>query len=152
VLGFLSPLASDALGTATDTDPALATSLSDEAAAFREQAEQIMTEAFETGAVVLGRAGAAAFRKRPDILRVRLYGPEKARLARAADYEQIDLATARQRMREVDSARDQYVRRLYRVSVDDPALFQLQIDTTAVPLATCADLIVMAYQALVSTR
>ena len=51
-------------------------------------------------------------------------------------------------VRNFDQARDQYVRRLYRISVDDPEVFQLQIDSTAIPLEACADIIVAAYRAL----
>jgi hypothetical protein len=53
---------------------------------------------------------------------------------------------------EVDRARAQYVRRLYGVSIDDPGLFDLQIDSTDLLLGACADLIVSAYRALDRTR
>ncbi len=91
--------------------------------------------AFATGAVVLGRAGAAAFRDAPDILRVRLFGPAQARAARAGGRPEPRPG----RRAEADSsrsthARDQYVRRLYRISVDDPSVFTLQtrLDRAAV--------------------
>jgi cytidylate kinase len=47
----------------------------------------------------------------------------------------------------VDRARAQYVRRLYRADIDDPDLFHLQIDSTALPLEACAGLIASAYRA-----
>jgi cytidylate kinase len=146
-LSLLVPLAGGVLGAGTDAAPPDAAPLADDAAAFREQAERIMRNAMAAGAVILGRAGAAAFRDDPDVLRVRLFGPVEARIAQAARVTGIDTATARQRQPEVDQAREQYVRRLYRVSVDDPALFHLQFDSTALPLDTCAELIVRAYQA-----
>jgi cytidylate kinase len=149
LLAFMSPLASDALGAA-DADPALIASLDDAAASFREEAERIMGTALLTGAVVLGRAGAAAFRDSPQVLRVRLFGSTAGRLARATEMGNIDRDTAMRRMQQVDHARDQYVRRLYRVSVDDPDLFHVQLDTTVLPLAACADLIVTAYDALLA--
>ena len=119
----------------------------DDAAFFREQAEAIMREALSTGAVILGRGGGAAFQPEPDVLRVRLFGPAEARIAQAARIENVDASTARQRQPEVDRARAQYVRRLYNVDIDDPSLYQLQIDSTALPLDTCAGLIVAAYTA-----
>ena len=61
----------------------------------------------------------------------------------------IDLATALKQLKQVDHARDQYVRRLYRISVDDPEVFHLQIDSTAIPLEGCVDVIVTAYRALI---
>ena len=58
----------------------------------------------------------------------------------------MDEPTARRRLPEVDRARAQYVRRLYRADIDDPELFHLQIDSTVVPLEVCAGVIVTAYR------
>jgi cytidylate kinase len=148
-LAVLSPLAGGVLCAGTDAaPPAAAVPPPDDAVFFREQAEAIMVAALKTGAVVLGRAGAAAFGDKPDVLRVRLFGPPEARIVQASRIENIDLPTARSRLPEVDRARAQYVRRLYGVSIDDPALFQLQIDSTMLPLDACAEVIVTAYRAL----
>jgi len=148
-LALLKPLAGGVLGAGTDCAPPEAIPPPDEAAFFRAQAEAIMTDALSSGAVILGRAGGAAFHARPDVLRVRLFGLPEARIAQAARIEDVDAATARQRLPEVDRARAQYVRRLYNVDMDDPALYQLQLDSTAVPLDACADLIAAAYTALI---
>jgi cytidylate kinase len=134
------------LGAGTDCAPPEAFPPPDDAAVFREQAEAIMRTALTTGAVILGRAGGAAFRAEPGVLRVRLFGPEGARVAQAARIEDVDADTARQRLPEVDRARAQYVRRLYGLDIDDPDLYQLQIDTTAVPLDVSVGLIVAAYR------
>jgi len=147
---LLKPLAGGALGAGTDCAPPDAIPAPDEAAFFRVQAEAIMTDALNSGAVILGRAGGAAFHARPDVLRVRLFGLPAARIAQAARIEDVDAATAGQRLPEVDRARAQYVRRLYNADIDDPSLYQLQIDSTAVPLDACADLIAAAYTALAS--
>ena len=144
-LSVLAPLAGGALGAGTDCAPPDAFPPPDEAAFFREQAEVIMTEALKTGAVILGRGGGAAFHARPDVLRVRLFGLPEARIAQAARIEDVDVATARQRLPEVDRARAQYVRRLYGFDIDDPGLYHLQIDSTAVPLDACVGIIAAAY-------
>jgi cytidylate kinase len=107
-----------------------------------------MRAALASGAVILGRAGAAAFQDEPGVLRVRLFGPADARIAQAIRVGDVDQATARQRLAEVDRARAQYVRRLYRVGIDDPGLFHLHIDSTVLPLEACADLIAAAFRAL----
>jgi cytidylate kinase len=146
--GVLAPLAGGALGAGTDCAPPEAVPAPDDAAFFRAQAEAIMVEALSAGAVILGRAGGAAFQAWPDVLRVRLFGLPEARIAQAARIENVDALTARQRQPEVDRARAQYVRRLYNVDIDDPSLYQLQIDSTALPLDACAGLIVAAYTAL----
>jgi cytidylate kinase len=145
----LSPLAGGVLGAGTDGTPHDVVPPPDDAAFFREQAEAIMREALATGAVILGRAGGAAFCKEPGVLRVRLFGAPAARIAQAARIENVDPITARQRLPQVDRARAQYVRRLYCVSVDDPELYQLQIDSTAMPLQACAELIATAYRSYV---
>jgi cytidylate kinase len=152
VLGLFTPLAGGLLCAGTDAAPPEAVPPPDDAALFRQQAEAIMSEALAAGAVILGRAGAAAFRSRPDVLRVRLFGPPEARIAQASRIENVDAPTARQLLPEVDRARAQYVRRLYGVGINDPDLFDLQLDSTALPLAACADLIVTAYRALDRTQ
>jgi len=148
-LAVLAPLAGGVLGAGTDCAPPEAFPPPDDAAPFREQAEAIMRKALVTGAVILGRAGGAAFRDEPGVLRVRLFGPEEARIAQAARIEDVDAGTARQRLPEVDRARAQYVRRLYGFDIGDPGLYHLQIDSTAVPLDACVDLIAAAYRARV---
>jgi cytidylate kinase len=150
-LAILAPLAGGVLGAGTDCAPPEALPPPEEAAFFREQAEAIMRTALETGAVILGRAGGAAFRKEPGVLRVRLFGPAEARAAQAARIESVDPPVARQRLPEVDRARAQYVRRLYAADFDDQALYHLQIDSTALPLDACAGIIVAAYSALGSS-
>ncbi|MGD0607016.1 MAG: cytidylate kinase-like family protein [Streptosporangiaceae bacterium] len=147
-LAVLAPLAGGVLGAGTDCAPAEAVLPPDDAGIFREQAEAIMRQVLVTGAVILGRAGGAAFRDEPGVLRVRLFGPDEARVAQAARIEDVDAATARQRLPEVDRARASYVRRLYGLDIDDPELYHLQIDSTAVPIDACAGLIAAAYRSL----
>jgi cytidylate kinase len=149
LLTFMSPLASDALGTPTDLDTSNTSGLTDEAAAFRSEAERIMTTALASGAVIVGRAGAAAFRDQPDVLRVRLFGPLQLRAERIQATQHMDLAAALKFTKQIDATRDQYVRRLYRISVDDPSVFTLQLDSTALSFDTCVDTIVTAYHGLV---
>ncbi len=151
-LSLLAPLAVGVLGAGTDCAPAEALPVLDEAAFFRDQAELIMRQAMQAGAVILGRGGGAAFCTEPWVLRVRLFGPTEARAAQAAGIEDVDAATARRRLPEVDRARAQYVRRLYGADIDDPALYHLQLDSTAVPLDACAAAIVTAYHGLTGHR
>jgi hypothetical protein len=144
----LAPLTADVLAVGTDAAPRDLAEPPDEAAQFRAQAEAIMRAALATGAVILGRAGAAAFRDEPGVLRVRLFGPADARIAQAIRFGDVDEETARQRLAEVDRARAQYVRRLYRADIDDPDLFHVHLDSTVVPLDACAEVIAAAYRAV----
>ena len=145
-LGVLAPLAVGVLAASSSAAPRDLTASGDEAAWFREQAEAVMRAALASGAVILGRAAAAAFQDEPDVLRVRLFGTAEARAAQAARIENVDEPTARRRLPQVDRARAQYVRRLYRADIDDPDLFHLHINSTVVPLEVCAGLIVTAYR------
>jgi cytidylate kinase len=148
-LGVLTPLSSGLLGAGTDAAPPDADfSPSDDANLFREQAEAIMRAALVSGAVIHGRAGAAALQNEPGVLHVCLVGAIEARIAQGAALEHVSLDAARQAQPEVDRARSHYVRRLYNVSIDDVALYDLHIDSTRVPLDTCAELIVLAYRSL----
>lgn len=147
-LSLLAPLARGVLCAGTDAAPPEADLAADEADEFRDQAERVMRDALVTGAVILGRAGAAALRREPDVLRVRLFGPRPARLVQATHLDRVDARVAAERMKQVDAAREQYVHRLYRCSVDDPALYHLQVDSTAVALDTCAEVVVAAYRSL----
>jgi len=82
------------IATSTDTLPRDLAAPPGDGALFREQADAIMRAALVSGAVILGRAGAAAFRDEPGVLRVRLFGPAEARVAQAARIESTDEATA----------------------------------------------------------
>jgi cytidylate kinase len=148
-IGVLAPLSSGVLGAGTDAAPPDADfTRTDDADLFRQQAEAIMRTALESGAVIHGRAGAAAFQAEPGVLHVRLSGPADACIVQAARIENVSLEQARRAQPEVDRARAHYVRRLYNVSIGDPGLYDLQIDSTRVPLDTCVDLIVQAYRGL----
>lgn len=119
-----------------------------DAVEVRATTERLLREAVPGGVVVLGRAGACALGASPGVLRVRLYGGTAARTAQAARLERVDAATAARRGETVDAARDAYVRRLYGRSADDPELYDLQLDSTRLPLEHCAELVLRAYDAL----
>jgi cytidylate kinase len=79
---------------------------------------------------------------------VRLYGEREARIRQAAAVEDVPFETAQRRIDQVDPARDAYVQRLYGRSPDDPTLFDLQLDSTRLPLPACVELIVTAFRRL----
>jgi cytidylate kinase len=147
-LSALAPLADGALGTSTHATQPSSLAADRESALFRDQADDIMRDAMATGAVILGRGGGAAFSDEPEVLRVRLFGRTDARLAHAATAEGIDQSTARQRLTDADRARAHYVKRLYGRNIDDPDLYQLQIDSTILSAEATAELIATAYLAL----
>lgn len=141
--GALVPLT----GTA---GPPIDPGLADDAAEFREHTERILRERLAGGCVILGRAGAAAFIREPQVLRVRLFGPKQDRIRQGAVVEGISEDEARNRQPETDKAREHYMRRLYHADQDDPALYHLQLDSTAISLESCAQIVVEAYRGLVT--
>jgi cytidylate kinase len=98
------------------------------------------------GGVILGRAAAVVL-GRDRGFHVRLDGPADRRVAQGAAIECISEAQARDRLRAADKARMAYVRRLYRTDPADPSLYHLVIDSTAMPLDTVVELILVAARA-----
>jgi cytidylate kinase len=98
------------------------------------------------GGVILGRAAAVVLGKDRGF-HVRLDGPPERRIVQGAAVEGISEEQARERLRAADKARTAYVRRLYRCDPADASLYHLVLDSTAVPLETVIELIVVAARA-----
>jgi cytidylate kinase len=116
--------------------------------AYCRETERLLIEAAEAGdVVVLGRAGAIVLRDRPDALHVRLDGPVEERVFQGMRVEEIDEEEARRRQRSSDRARIDYVKHFYRADARDPRHYHMVLDSIAVALPTCVELIVTAAQA-----
>ena len=112
---------------------------------FCRETERLLIEAADAGdVVVLGRAGAIVLRDRPGAFHVRLDGPAEARVFQAMRVEHVDEEEARRRQRTSDRARIDYVKHFYRADARDPRHYHMVLDSTVVPLPTCAELIVTA--------
>ena len=115
---------------------------------FCRETERLLIEAADAGeVVVLGRAGAIVLGDRADAFHVRLDGPPEPRVFQAMRVEDVDEQEARRRQRNSDRARVDYVKHFYRTDPRDARHYHLVLDSTAVPLATCVELIVTAAQA-----
>ncbi len=111
---------------------------------FRAECESALREVADTtGAVILGRAGMVVLGKRPDVLCVRLDGPVEDRIAQVVA-QGIDEASARKGQREVDKARDAYARVFFGARQDDPRLYHVMLDSTALSVQTCVEIIARA--------
>jgi cytidylate kinase len=112
---------------------------------YKEATERVICEHADAGrGVILGRACAVILHDRPQVLRVRLDGPAERRLGQAMRIQDIDLEAAKERMRQTDRARDAYVRHFYGADPRDLSLFNLVVDSTAIDLDACVDIIVRA--------
>lgn len=119
-------------------------------ASVRAGADEVMRTAVRAGAgaVILGRAGAVALADEPGVLHVRLFGDVIERIRQGAELGGFEYSESSRHQGEIDRARMAYVQRLYGRDPDDASLYDLEIDSTKVPLETCADIIVTAYRSL----
>ncbi|RBY87133.1 cytidylate kinase-like family protein [Blastococcus sp. TBT05-19] len=119
-----------------------------DARAYREQTERVLTEIAEgDGGVVLGRAAALVLRDRPDALHVRLDGPRDRRLTAAVERSGLPRQEVEREMAAADRGREAYVRHFYRRDPADARLYHLVLDTTALPVETAVELVVIAARA-----
>jgi hypothetical protein len=111
---------------------------------YRSANEAKLREVADTsGGVILGRAGMVVLGDRPDVLCVRLDGPVEARIA-AAMAQGVDEESARKGQRAVDRARDAYARVFFNARQDDPHLYHVILDSTALSVEASVDMIVRA--------
>ena len=115
--------------------------------AVRRHVEEFLARATISGGVAMGRGGMVVLRTVSWALHVYLGGPPEARIAQRMAIEGIDRATAEELQRVEDAARISYVRRAYGVDGRDPVWYHLMLDSTAIDVDTCVDLIVTAAQA-----
>jgi cytidylate kinase len=80
----------------------------------------------------------------PWALHVHLGGPRDARIAWRMDLDGIDRETAEARQKAEDRTRMSYVRRVYGVDGEDPRLYHVMLDSTALSVDACVEIIVAA--------
>jgi cytidylate kinase len=114
---------------------------------YRAETEEFIAAASVSGGVILGRGGQVVLRERPGVLHVMLGGPREARIRQGMEIEGVDRKTAEQRLQANDRARIEYVSRSYGVDPLDPDLYHLVLNSPALGLNACVDLIVAASQA-----
>jgi cytidylate kinase len=134
------------LGTMPDpVGGALATSSLPDERAYRQQTEKVLTEMADgVGGVVLGRAAAMVLGDRPDALHVRLDGPADRRLAAAVARSGRPEEEVRRDLEANDRTREAYVRHFYRCDPRASQHYHLVIDSTALPLETVVEIVVLA--------
>jgi cytidylate kinase len=116
---------------------------------LRAEIEAFLAEAARSGGVVLGRGGAIVLAEVPGALHVYLGGERTARIERVMTGEGVDRETAAQLVEANDRARRDYVQSAYGVDGDNPALYHLMLDTTAVGIDPSVDLVFAASEARV---
>jgi hypothetical protein len=115
----------------------------------RGHIEEFLARCRVTGGVVLGRGGMVVLRSVPWALHVSLRGPREARVRQAAAVFGIDVETTARRQKAEDKARRDYVRGVYGVDGEDPSLYHVVLDSTALSFEVCVDIVVEAATARV---
>jgi cytidylate kinase len=94
--------------------------------------------------VILGRGAAVVLHDDDRALHVLLDGPQEARVRQAMAIEGIDREAAERRRARVDRFRRAYIDTLYGVDLNEPGMCHLVLDSTAIPLDRCVELIAAA--------
>jgi cytidylate kinase len=108
--------------------------------------EALRRLADDGGVVILGRAGVFILKGHPNVLHVRVDGDVEARRRSAMVRHGLDYLNATRIQQETDRARKAYVLHFYpRAGTwEDPRHYQLVIDSTAISLDVCTEIIVQA--------
>jgi hypothetical protein len=118
----------------------------------RASREALLSQAATGRGVILGRGAVAALRDDPRVLRVRLSGPVHRRIEHAMRVREIDRDTAERTVRALDRAHADYLRQFYDVDINDPGLYHLTIDATALETDDCVGLIELAVKSMDAGR
>jgi cytidylate kinase len=110
----------------------------------RRVVERVSTIAATGGGVILGRGGAVVLAGRPFAFHVRIDGPVDRRLVQGMAIEGVDEQTARAHQADTDRAWAKFVQRLFARDPSDPRLYHLILDSTALPLPACVDIVCRA--------
>ena len=107
--------------------------------------ETVIEEAVRDGDVVfVGRGAHACLADATDALHVFTMGPLDWRVERVADVLKLSEQEARQRVQNVDDRRRQYVKQNYGRNWEDPANYDLCINTARISFKQAAEMIVAA--------
>ncbi len=130
------------LPTAQDVPPLL------EPRDYAEALAQVVRGAAAAGNVVIvGRAAQVLLRERRDTLHARIVAPLDWRIAYVMGRERLDRAAGQNRVQSKDTDRMRYLQLRFQVHVEDAHLYDLVLNTGAIGLDACVELIAHALDA-----
>lgn len=91
--------------------------------------------------VVVGHGAQCIFRGRPDALHVRVVAPLDERVRRLQARHGWDAARARAEAERADADRREYLRRYFQSDLNDPLLYDLQVNTARLTVEQVVELI-----------
>jgi cytidylate kinase len=113
--------------------------------AFREHSESVIQDlANGSSCVIVGRAAAIVIGDVSTALHVRLDGKHDRRVRQGANALNISREEATRRLIETDRARALYVKHFYGVDWADAGLYHVVLDSTALTLAACVEIVIAA--------
>ena len=94
--------------------------------------------------VILGRGSHMILREHPTALHVLALAALDLRIQRMSEREGLSLQEAAKRVHDLDRGRAAFYRKFFRVEADDPACYDVAIDTGRLPFDAAAQLVVEA--------
>jgi cytidylate kinase len=105
----------------------------------------IVRELAESGSIViLGRGSQMILRNLPRATHVLCIAPPEVRAMRLAERDGMGLDEARHRMEKSDKGRAAFYKKFWKVDVEDPKLYDLTIETSAMPYELVAEVVAVA--------
>lgn len=95
----------------------------------------------EGNVVIVGRGGQVVLKDRPEVLHVRIIAPLDLRIARVAQTRKVNPEAALAQIHASDRTRRQYFQRFYQTQWEDPAMYDLIINSGRISVAAAARLI-----------
>jgi cytidylate kinase len=97
--------------------------------------------------VILGRGSHLILRGHPTALHVLTLAPPEARVQRIAERDGLSPQEAVKRVHDLDKGRAAFYHKFFKVDADDPACYDLAIETSRLPFELAARLVVEAARA-----
>ncbi|HKU67887.1 MAG TPA: cytidylate kinase-like family protein [Candidatus Baltobacteraceae bacterium] len=113
---------------------------------LREVQEAVREYASRGDAVIIGRGANAILGRRPGVLRVYMHAPRDWRIHHIMEGHRVDEKTAAAEAERIDRARTEYMRAHYGLTWNDPANYDVCIDTSSFDRESCAAIIVRAVE------
>lgn len=112
---------------------------------YLETMTQLVQELASSGQIViLGRGGQMILADNPRALHVLCIAPADLRASRLAEREGIGIEAARVQMERSDRGRAAFYKRLWKVDVEDPRLYDLTINTARLDFDAAAEVVAAA--------
>jgi cytidylate kinase len=102
--------------------------------------------------IIVGRGANLALLSHRNVFNLRLVADFAIRVKRVMEREKISEGDVRRRISEADYAREAYYRYLYNVMPDDPAIYDMVLNTSRVTLEEAASMIMAAFEAIRAAR